>query len=192
MPPETEAMAWYIPLLIFFARICDVSIGTVRTMLVIAGHRFISAALGFFEVLIWVLAVGGALAYLTNPLALMGYAGGFATGVLIGMSIEERLALGYRMVRVISTRSDLDVSAAMREHGFRVTRVDGRGRSGPVEIAFLVVRRKRMHEVMRVLTAVNPEAFITIERVDRPSGGDFISDSRWGRPIVQRFFPTRK
>lgn len=192
MPPETEAMAWYIPLLIFCARICDVSIGTVRTMLVIAGHRFISAILGFLEVIIWVLAVGGALAYLTNPFALMGYAGGFATGVLIGMTIEERLALGYRMVRVISTRSDLDVSASLREKGYRVTRVDGRGRSGPVEIAFLVVRRKRLQEVMNILTEVNPEAFITIERVDRPSGGDFITDSRWGRPIVQRFFPTRK
>ncbi len=192
MPPETEAMAWYIPLLIFMARICDVSIGTVRTMLVIAGHRFVSAALGFLEVIIWVLAVGGALAYLTNPLALFGYAGGFATGVLVGMSIEERLALGYRMVRIISTRSELDISTTLRERGFRVTRVDGRGRSGPVEVAFLVVRRKRMSEVMNAIAEINPEAFITIERVDRPSGGDFLTDSRWGRPIVQRFFPTRK
>lgn len=187
----TEGMAWYIPLLIYLARICDVSIGTVRTMLVIAGHRFISALLGFFEVMIWVLAIGGALKYLDHPLALICYAGGFATGVLVGMGIEQRLALGYRLVRVINTGGDMHLADSLRDAGYRVTRVDGKGRSGPVEISFLVVRRRRLAGLMEAIAKRAPDAFITVERVERPSGGEFV-ESRFMRNLSERFFPARK
>lgn len=163
-------MAWYIPLLIFVARICDVSLGTTRMMLVVSGHRFISAALGFFEVIIWVFAVGGAIRYLDHPLAILGYAGGFAVGVMVGMLIEDRLAFGLRMVRIISTDSSTDIASHLREAGYRVTRVEGSGRSGPVEIAFLVVRRRRIGEVRERIEQVAPDAFVTIERVERASG----------------------
>lgn len=163
-------MVWYIPVLIFFARICDVSLGTVRMMLVVSGHRWISAGLGFFEVMIWVFAVGGAIKYLDQPLAVLGYAGGFAAGVLVGMFIEDQLAFGLRMVRVISTDKTINVADKLRDAGYRVTRVDGSGKSGPVEIAFLVVRRRKLDEVRDVIREVAPEAFVTVERVDRASG----------------------
>src|SRR5690606_24011260 len=90
-PTTMSDMPWFIPILIFFARICDVSIGTVRTILVLGGYRITSALLGAIEVVNWVLAVGGAIRYLTEPSALIAYAGGFATGVLVGMTIEEKL-----------------------------------------------------------------------------------------------------
>lgn len=163
-------MAWYIPLLIFGARICDVSLGTMRMMLVVSGHRYISAALGFFEVIIWVFAVGNAIKYLSYPLAVLGYAGGFATGVIVGMFIENRLAFGLRMVRVISTEKDSDVAAHLREAGYRVTRLDGSGKTGPVEISFMVVRRRKLDEVRRLIEEAAPNAFVTVERVDRASG----------------------
>jgi len=188
---ESIQMAWYLPILIFFARICDVSIGTVRTMLVISGHRYVSALLGFFEVMIWVLAVGGALAYLHNPLALIGYAGGFAAGILVGMWLEERIALGYRAVRVISVKRGGELADVIRNAGFRVTEVKGAGRSGPIEIAFIVVRRKALADLRRVIEGIDPDAFVTIERVDKASGGEF-TESRFGKAIIERAVPVRK
>lgn len=166
-------MLWYIPLLIFSARICDVSINTVRTMLVISGHRMLAVVLGFFEVVIWVLAAGFALEYLHNVWAVMSYAGGFSTGVAVGMWLEQRIALGYRMVQVVSPSTELTVSRALRERGYRVTRVEGNGRDGPVEIAYSVIRRRKLDEVRAILAEVAPKSFITVERVDIATGGAF-------------------
>lgn len=166
-------MLWYIPLLIFFARICDVSINTMRTMLVISGHRAIATMLSFFEVVIWVMAAGFALKYLENPWAIISYAGGFSAGVAVGMWLEQRIALGYRMVQVVSPATELEVSRALRDRGYRVTRVEGNGRDGPVEIAYMVIRRRQLEDVRRVLAEVAPQSFITVERVDLATGATF-------------------
>ena len=178
-------MAWYIPLLIFGARICDVSIGTVRTMFVISGHSVTAAILGFIEVSIWVLAAGGAISNLTNPWAIIGYAGGFACGVYLGMWIEERIALGFRMVRVICRDNGHQMCLALREHGYRVTQIEGSGRTGPVEIAFLVIQRRKLNEVRAKIAEISPDAFVTIERVEPPIGGGF-TDNRFGRRFLER------
>ncbi len=163
-------MEWYIPVMIFCARICDVSIGTMRMMLVVGGHRWISALLGFFEVIIWIFAAGFAIRYLDEPIAIIAYAGGFSSGVLIGMLIESRLAFGLRMVRIISTDAGVHVADRLRDAGFRVTRVEGSGRTGAVEISFLVIRRRALDEVRRLVMSIAPDAFVTVERVDRASG----------------------
>jgi len=186
-----DQMAWYIPLLIFLARICDVSIGTVRTILVIAGNKWLSPLLGFVEVIIWVLAIGGVIRYLDNVWALLGYGAGFAAGVYIGMMIEARLALGYRMVRVVYPDSGGDLSRQLRERGYRVTRVQGSGRDGPVEIAFMVVRRKAVHALRQAIAELAPRAFLTVERVERPSGGGW-EESRFGIRPWSRMIPMRK
>lgn len=176
-------IAWYIPVLIFFARICDVSIGTIRTILVIAGRPWISAVLGFFEVIIWVLAVGGVIMYLTNPFALLAYAGGFAAGVIIGMLIEERIALGYRVVRIISTNREINVSEKLREMGHFVTRIEGSGKSGPVEFAFMVIRRKEVPRVREHVAKIDPNAFISVGQADRPSAAALGQDTRFGKRL---------
>jgi uncharacterized protein YebE (UPF0316 family) len=186
-----QHMPWFIPFLIYFGRICDVSIGTVRTMVLISGYKYTAAALGFFEVVVWVLAVSGALKYIANPFALIAYGAGFASGVLVGMWMEERLALGHRIARVICPGSESQVSTALRESGFRVTRVDGVGRHGPVEIAFLVLPRKRLAALRHCIRSVSPAAFITIERVEHASGGG-LGDSSFGRQLMERLLPVRK
>lgn len=180
-------MAWYIPLLIYFARICDVSIGTVRTMLLLSGNRWLVPILGFCEVIIWVLAVGGVLRYLTNPIAIIAYGAGFATGVYVGMLIENRLAIGYRVVRVINTRRDVNISSALRERGYRITTLEGAGRDGPVEIAMSILRRRHVPALQDILRALAPDAFVTIERVERPSGGAWSARPRLApiRPMAQ-------
>jgi len=168
-------MPWYIPLLIFVARISDVSIGTLRMILVISGHRIMAAVLGFFEVIIWVLAVGGAITYLTHATALLAYAGGFACGTLVGMTIERRMALGFRVVRVINPRGESSISDSLRERGYRVTQLEGQGMRGPVEIAFMVVRRKVLDKLLEQVRAVAPGAFVSVERAEKVNGQGFES-----------------
>ncbi len=185
-------IAWYVPVLIFFARICDVSIGTVRTILVISGHRYISAFLGFFEVIIWVLAVGGVIAYLTNPFALLGYAGGFSAGVLVGMFIEDRIALGYRVVRIISTNREINVSQQLRDRGHYVTRIEGSGKNGPVEFAFMVIKRRDVPRVREQVGEIDPKAFISVSQADRPSIGVMSGESRFSRRTSMRGASLRK
>lgn len=169
-------MEWYLPILIFAARICDVSISTVRTILVINGQRYSAATLGFFEVIVWIIAVSGVIAKLGDPnlqwwqrvIAIVAYGGGFATGTLIGMIIEEKLAIGYRVVRVVNSDPAKDVAAALRAQGFRATRIAGTGRDGPVDIIFSAIRRREVGRVLTVLEQSAPGSFVTIERAERP------------------------
>lgn len=187
-----EPMAWYVPILIFLARIGDVSIGTVRTILVIGGRSWLSAFLGFVEVLIWVLAAGGVITYLTNVFALLGYAGGFAVGVLVGMLIENRLALGYRIVRVVNTNQEIALSDRLREKGYLVTRVDGHGRDGPVEIAFMILRRRLVQKLQADVARIAPRAFVSVGQADRPTIASVGSDSRFGNRLWNLATAIRK
>mgnify|MGYP001128075508 CR=1 FL=1 len=173
-------MDWYIPFLIFGARCLDVPLGTVRMIFVINGHRYAAATLGFFEVAIWALAVGGVISNLSNPFALFAYAGGFAAGTLLGMIIEERIALGWRVIRVINAKIDPGIAGTLRQNGYRVTRLDGTGRDGPVEIAFMVVKRKSLQSALALVKDLAPEAFVTVERADRAeqAGGQTVAGAR--------------
>lgn len=185
-------MAWYIPPLIFLARICDVSLGTMRLILLIQGSRWWAALLGFWEVVIWALAVGGMVSFLHQPLALAAYAGGFAVGTLTGSTIEHRIALGFRLIRVINADLERNVSSTLREHDYRVTRIEGTGRSGPVEIAFLVVRRRVLNDALALIERIAPEAFVTVERADRASGAAFEADTRFARRAWDKAGGVRK
>ncbi|MGP1309269.1 MAG: DUF2179 domain-containing protein [Phycisphaerales bacterium] len=166
-------MPWFIPFLIFLARVGDVSIGTMRVMLMIQGNRWLAAGLGVLEVTIWVLAVREALAYIPNPFAIIGYAGGFAAGTLVGMTIEDKLAFGYRAVRIINPDPEIEVARALRDLGYRATKIPGYGRDGPVEVVFCVIRRRALARFMDQAGQVAPKSFATIERVDRATGGGF-------------------
>ncbi|MCA9280295.1 MAG: DUF2179 domain-containing protein [Phycisphaeraceae bacterium] len=184
--------AWAIPLLIFSARICDVSIGTVRMIMVFSGHRIASAALGFIEVTIWVLAISSVIKYVNNPLNVLAFAGGFATGTLVGMSVEKKLALGFRVVRVINPKPEASLAAALREKGHAATRVDGEDRTGPVEIVFLTVKRKTVDALVSQIGALAPDAYVSIERAERVSTGiGPFADQPVGA-MRSRWMPTRK
>jgi uncharacterized protein YebE (UPF0316 family) len=187
-----EDLGWYLPVFIFLARICDVSIGTVRTIMIISGRPWISAGLGFFEVLIWVLAVGGVITNLTNPFALLAYAGGYATGVIVGMFIESRIALGHRVIRIISADPEVDVCQRLRERGHLVTRIEGSGRNGPVEFAFMVTRRREVARVREHLAEIQPKAFMSVGQADRPSIGGLGGDTSFARRLWPRATSVRK
>lgn len=159
-------MPWYVPLLIFVARLCDVSIGIVRTILVIRGNRYLAALLGFVEVSIWITAVSSVVIYIKESwLALVAYSGGFAVGNLLGILIEERLALGQQAIRVINTDPGLPLAQRLREHGLAVTQLEGMGLRGKHEVCFLVVPRRRTREVTQLVLLLCPGAFLTVEDV---------------------------
>ena len=185
-------MEWSLPILIFLARICDVSIGTVRMIFMISGHKYVAAGLGFVEVCVWVLAVGGVISSLDDWLAIVAYGGGFAAGTLIGMKIEEMIAIGHRIVQVINTNKDVDLSRELRSRDYRVTRFEGTGRDGPVEIAFTVVRRKHLGKLLALVEELAPRAFVSVERVDRAHGEIFAVDRAVGRRAWGKFGGVRK
>ena len=119
--------------------------------------------IGFFEVLVWVFAAGSAIRFLDSPLHVIGYAGGFATGNVVGLWVEEKLALGLATVRIISSHGGVELADALREKGFGVTEFSGQGREGPVEVVYTVARRAQVREIFRVVDVWDPDAFVTVE-----------------------------
>jgi len=178
-------MPWYIPILIFLARITDVSMGTVRTIVVVRGLSRIAAAIGFFEVIVWVLAVSGTLKYLSNPFALIAYGGGFAAGTMIGIWLERVLALGLQAVRVINTNPDVSLAERLHEAGYPVTEVEGRGLKGDVEFCYIVVPRDQVKPLSEFIFDIEPKAFLSVEDVRETLGG-VIRQSRSSMPAWMR------
>jgi len=153
----------FSPLFIFFLRIGDVSMATVRMILIVRNHKSIVPVIGFFEVLLWVFAVGVVVQHLTSPLHLLGYAGGFAAGNLVGLLIEERLALGVATVQTIVRNRGDTLAMILRGEGFAVTEMDARGREGPVSHLYSAIPRRRVPAYLRMLDDAAPDAFVIVE-----------------------------
>lgn len=154
-----------IPVLIFLARIIDVSIGTVRIVYLIRGHKLLVAILGFAESIIWLVAVVQIMQNITNPLYYVTFAGGFATGNYVGLFIEEKLAIGNSILRIITQREASELVDKLNDAGFGVTHVDARGRTEEVKIIYSVVKRDDVKRVLKIVKETNPRAFYTIEDV---------------------------
>ena len=154
-----------VPFLIFLARIVDVSLGTLRIILVARGLRALASVLGFFEVFIWLLAISQIVQNLTSIANYIGYSAGFAAGTYIGMTIERRLSLGYVLVRVIMPREASDLIVYLIARDYRVTHVEAEGARGPVTIIFTIVKRLQLARVLEVIRKFDPKAFYTVEDI---------------------------
>ncbi|GAB3003108.1 DUF2179 domain-containing protein [uncultured Cyclobacterium sp.] len=161
-----------MPLLIFFARVVDVSINTLRIMFVLNGKKTIAPILGFFEAFIWLLAIGQIFQNISNPMSYIAYAGGFATGTYVGMVIEERLALGRVLVRIITPEPLPQLVEYMKEKSYRFTSVGAEGRYGKVILMFTVIKREMLPGLINKLKESDEKAFYTIESVKRISEDD--------------------
>jgi uncharacterized protein YebE (UPF0316 family) len=171
---ESDLFNWVIlPLMIYFARIIDVSLGTMRIITLSRGMHKIAPILGFFEILIWLLAIRQIFSHLNNPACYVAYAAGFATGIFNGMWIERRLAIGYQVVRIITKYDAEKLVHALREKGFGVSALDGEGNSGPIKIIFTVVKRRDIQSVLGEVKHFNPRAFYSIEDVRAAAEGIF-------------------
>src|ERR1051325_5658879 len=170
---------------IFFLRFVDVSCDTMRVIFAIRGKRGIAAALGFVQALVWIFAVGNAVKHLDSILHVLGYAGGYAMGTYIGITMERTIAYGVATVRVGSKRSGVEIAEALREIGFGVTEFPGFGRDGAVEILNSVVQRNRLKDVLGVIDRWDPDAFVTVEEPKVLRGGSVETrDWRMGGPFV--------
>lgn len=162
-----------MPLLIFMARVTDVSISTLRVMFVLSGKKNVAPFLGFFEALIWLLAIGQILQNINNPMSYIAYAGGFGMGTYVGMMFEEKLALGRVLVRVITPEPMPELIEYMKERDYRFTSVGAEGRFGKVNLLFTVMKRDSLKDYISKVKSCNNKAFYTIESVKRISEDDF-------------------
>lgn len=171
---SADFYAWVVlPLLIFFFRICDVSLGTIRVIFIAKGLKYIAPVIGFFEVIIWLLAIGQVMNNVTNIASYIAYGGGFAAGTLLGMAVEERLSLGTVFVRVISNEEVSGLVSWLRERSYGVTVADGEGSKGKVKIILSVINRHDLDEVIRGIHRFLPRAFYSIEEVKSVDEGIF-------------------
>lgn len=141
----------YGALLIFCLRIIDVSCDTMRVLFTVRGKRAIAGVLGFVQALIWIFAVGTAIRHLDSWMHILGYAGGYAAGTMVGITIEQAVAYGVSTVRIISQNGGVEIAEALRECGYGVTEYGGYGREGPVEIVNSVVHRNDLDQVMAIV-----------------------------------------
>jgi uncharacterized protein YebE (UPF0316 family) len=162
-----------MPLLIFLARICDVSIGTMRIIFVSKGKKHIAPILGFFEVLIWIIAISKIMQNLDNYVNYVAYAAGFATGNYVGMIIEEKLAMGFQMVRVFAAQDGPGLVQNLNSNGFGATTVEAHGAKEKVHIIYAIVKRTELDKVLGIIDHFNPRAFYTIEDVRAVNEGIF-------------------
>ena len=151
-PVSFDWYAWVIlPALIFVARVCDVTLGTIRIIFIIRGRRNLAPLLGFFEVLIWIVVIGQLVQHLHSVTAYLCYAGGFAAGNFVGMWLEDRLAFGTFVLRVIIPEDGETLTQKIHEAGFGVTCIDGQGAAGPVKLIYTIVKRRHVNQVLSII-----------------------------------------
>lgn len=157
--------AWLGALGIFALRVIDMTCDTLRVLFVVRGKKAIAWVLGFIQSLIFVIAITWVLKGLDNPLNIVGYAAGFATGIVIGMWLEGRLAIGHVKISIITQRLGAALSQALRDAGFAVTEIPARGKDGMVSMLSISVQRKDVMKVEDIVNTTDPGAFVIAEDV---------------------------
>jgi uncharacterized protein YebE (UPF0316 family) len=173
-----------VAFLIFFARIADVSLGTLRISFISRGEKYIAPFVAFCEMLIWLIAIRQIMENLGNVVYYLAYAAGFASGVFVGLLIEEKLAMGSRLIRTITRMDATDLIGALREADFGVTSVVAEGNSGPVNLIYSVIKRSDLPKYIGLMNEYNPRAFFTVEDVRSVNEGIF--------PRHRSFFTRRR
>jgi uncharacterized protein YebE (UPF0316 family) len=179
--PENLFSYFILPLLIFLARIMDVSINTIRIIYVLGGRRVTATMLGFFESFIWLMAIRQIFEHLDNWVCYIAYPGGFAMGILVGMMIEERIAYGKVIVRIITSKDVTNFISYLEVHQLRYTRVNTVGAEGPESLVFTVLERENLESLLLTMKEILPTAFYTVEKVNRAAeSGTVVQEStRW-------------
>jgi uncharacterized protein YebE (UPF0316 family) len=184
---------WIIlPILIFVSRLGDVSLGTLRHVFISKGYKQIVPVIGFFEVLIWIVVIGQIMKNLNNVACYLAWAGGFSAGTYLGLMIEERLALGLQVIRVITNQNCDKLLENLRLENHGVTVVDAQGAIGPVKMIFTILKRKNTGRVIELIREHNPSAFYSIEDIKEINQGIFTGKSSSGLANIRRMFPLRK
>jgi uncharacterized protein YebE (UPF0316 family) len=171
-----------LSLSIFLAEVCVVTLSTLRIIFIARGRKVLAPVIGFFEVALWLFAIGQVMQNLSDPGCTLGFAAGFTLGNFLGICIEGRLALGTLVVRVITPHDAAPLVGGLREAGYGVTSQEGRGAAGPVRVVLTVVPRKELGKVTAIVKGFDPHAFYSVEDVQAAARGVF--------PAARRLIPS--
>jgi uncharacterized protein YebE (UPF0316 family) len=180
-----------LPLMIFLTRLCDVPLATLRNIFISKGFRNIVPYIGFVEVLVWLVAITQIMKHLNNVACYIAWAGGFSMGTYVGMKIEEKIALGMQVIRIITNQNCDDLIEKLREANHGVTVVPAEGAKGPVKMIFTIIKRKSLGNVVELIRKHNPTAFYSVEDIRHSSQGVFVQGSN-RMEFVNTLFPWRK
>ena len=160
-----------LPLLILLARVCDVTIGTIRIVMVARGEKFWAPLLGFFEILIWLLAISKIFENLDNWICYIAYSAGFAVGNYIGLKVEEFLAMGIVRIQIITRKSADELISNLKKAGYGITHHEAQGSNENVSIIYSIIKRIEISKVEDIVKTTNPNAFYSVEDVKMVSHG---------------------
>lgn len=158
-------LAWSLPLIVAL-RLVDVSLGTVRIIMLSRRYRLLPAVIGFVEVFTWLVAATMVFSNLNSPPRMLAYAGGFGLGTYLGTLLESWLAVGNTMMRIVSPSGSPQVDESLREAGFAVTVINADGRDGEVRLAFTITPRRRTREALNIVHELDPAAFVTLQDIE--------------------------
>ncbi len=181
-----------LPLIIYFARMTDVTLGTLRIVMISKGKRKIVPIIGFFEVLLWLIAIGQIMQNLSNVMCYFAWAAGYATGTFLGLTIEQALAIGTQVIRVITNKnSDAFLEDLKKEkHGFTI--IDGQGAMGPVKVIFIVAERKNVKQISEFIDRHLPGSFYSVEDIRETNQGVFNESNTRKLNFARVLLPLRK
>lgn len=151
------------------------TLDTIRVIFVSRGRKFLAPLFGFFEIIIWLFAIGQIMQNLNNITYYLAYAGGYATGVFVGISIEEKIAIGTVVVRVITKKDAHELIDCLKSSGYGVTSFDGQGGTGQVKLIYSTIKRKETNKVVEIIKMFDQKAFFSIEEVRLANEGIFPS-----------------
>ena len=177
------SVEWFIfmgssSLIIVFARVIDVTLGTLRIIFVSRGDRTIAPILGFFETLIWVVVISQIMQNLNNPMTYIAYALGFALGNYIGISVEDKLAIGHLVVRIFVTKDEDEIMKKIIDAGFGVTSLKGKGATDEVTVLYSLIKRKNLDSFLEVINISQGKIFYSVESAKEAHLGIHPTSSR--------------
>lgn len=177
----------WLPLVVFVAELAVVTCGTIRVIFTARGMKYLAPVLGFFEITVWLFAIGQIMQNLTDVGCHIGFAAGFTLGNFLGIFIEKQLALGNLMVRIITPKDARPLLAGLKAAHFGLTTIDAEGANGPVKIIFTVIQRRQQRHVVGLIRRFDPQAFYSVEEVRSAQAGVFPETRPWVRGLVPGF-----
>lgn len=175
-----------LPLLVFVAELCVITLATIRIIFLSRGRKVPATVIGFFEISIWLFAIGQVMKNLDNLSCHVAFAAGFTLGNFLGVMVEKRLGIGTLVVRIITHKDATDLIAGLRAAEYGVTSLDGHGATGPVKMVFTVVPRKELENVLAVVRSFDPRAFYSVDEIQTAGSGIFPAP----RPRLRGLLPS--
>lgn len=181
-----ETYPWLLPIMIFFGRICDVTLGTLRIIFVSKGERYKAPIVGFFEVFIWVVVISQIFAYANNIVSYISYAAGYAAGNYVGILVENKIAFGYQLIRAYTQKNASELIQSLNKMNIGATFIKGEGAVSQVSIIEVVVSRKHMSQALDVISGFDNNIFYLVEDIRQREKGIFKTNGTHEKSILAR------